>query len=351
MKQFFLLFLALVPLLLAPAAGAAASHYVPKTGDRFSYAETITLTNGTGNYTGYTENGNYHGSITVTGVLSNGTESASYQSSGTWSNNQGQSMPWAENGNFTFSANSFLYVQGTDNQTGYVSPHVWFYVNNNLTAGGTFTSLNTPMSVVSTDHAYPLSSTSTGYAKTIFAEGNGSYQRNDAYGVFTASYNWKEYFDPSTGYIVGYLYTETDTNSAGDGFTWTDTLSDTSTSFPLTAAPAPPAPPATPAPFDWTPILVVVVLVILVVVVVALVLRRRRNKGTMPSQLPRHPEQGGTGPAAPYGAPAPIDLIPKDQPTFQQVVVKETVKVPCRFCGTLIDSTDTACPKCGAPRT
>jgi RNA polymerase subunit RPABC4/transcription elongation factor Spt4 len=27
------------------------------------------------------------------------------------------------------------------------------------------------------------------------------------------------------------------------------------------------------------------------------------------------------------------------------------VKVPCRYCGTLMDSTATVCPKCGAPRT
>ncbi|HEV8049715.1 MAG TPA: zinc ribbon domain-containing protein [Thermoplasmata archaeon] len=27
------------------------------------------------------------------------------------------------------------------------------------------------------------------------------------------------------------------------------------------------------------------------------------------------------------------------------------MKVPCRYCGTLMDSTATVCPKCGAPRT
>ena len=342
--------LPLVALLLLPLAGATGAHYVPHVGDRFSYAEDITLTNGTGNYTGYTENGDYAGSLTVTAVQPNGTEWASYQSSGTWSNNQGQSKPWSENGNFSFSANSFLYVQGTDNQTGYTNPHVWFFMDDTLTVGGTFYALSTPMSVVSTGHAYPLSSSSTGYVKTIFAEGNGSYQRNDAYGVFTATYTWKEYFDPATGYIVGYRYVETDTDSAGDGFTWTDSLSDTSTSFPLTAAAAPPAP-SPGASFDWTPVILLVVLLVIVLVVVALVLRARHRKGSMPSQLPRHPTEGGTGPVAPYRAPAPIDLIPKDQPAIQQVVVKETVKVPCRFCGTLVDSTDTVCPKCGAPRT
>ncbi len=343
-----LLLLPLLALLLLPSASAAGTLHVPVAGDRFAYHETITLTNGTGNYTGYTEDGNYQGSMTMTAVQPNGTVSAAYQSSGTWSNNQGQSSPWSESGNFTFSANSFLYLQGTDNQTGYVKPHVWFDMNNNLTTGGSFTSLNTPMSVISTDQPFASSSSSTGYVKTILAEGSGSYQRNDQYGKFTAQYEWKEYFDPSTGYIVGYLYVETDTDAAGDGFVWTDTLSDTSTSFPLTPTSAPPA---APTPYDWTPVIVLVVVLLIIVVVVALVLRRRHSKGSVPSALPRHSKQGGTGPVAPYGAPAPVNLVPRDQPAIQQIVVKETVKVPCRFCGTLIDSTDTACPKCGAPRT
>jgi hypothetical protein len=48
------------------------------------------------------------------------------------------------------------------------------------------------------------------------------------------------------------------------------------------------------------------------------------------------------------------------QPTVQPVitgqsvvkeVIREVVKIPCKYCGTLFDQLDTACPNCGAKRT
>lgn len=32
-----------------------------------------------------------------------------------------------------------------------------------------------------------------------------------------------------------------------------------------------------------------------------------------------------------------------------QVVIKEIVKAPCRYCGTLVEVTTAKCPSCGAP--
>jgi hypothetical protein len=342
----------LAGLLLLPAASASGGHYVPRAGDGFAYAETITLTNGTGNYTGYTESQFYNGSIAVTAVQPNGTESATYQAAGTYRNNQGQSSPWSEQGSFTFSADSFHYVQGTDNQTGYVNPHVWFYMDNTLGPGANFFILNSPVSVVSTSAVVATAASSTGYARAIFAEGNGSYQRNDVYGTFPAAYQWKAFYDPGTGYIVGYVYSEHDTNSAGDGFDWTDRLTDTHTSFPLTTSGAPGGPGPAPGPgiASGLVILGVVVLVLIVLVVVAIVYWVRRSRGGVArAGLPPHAAAPGTLPA--YAPPPPIALTPRDEPGIQQVVVREVVKVPCRYCGTLIDSTATVCPKCGAPRT
>jgi hypothetical protein len=345
-----LLLLSTVALLIVPAGAAAsgAGHYLPRAGDRFAYAETIDVTNGQGNYTGYTDEGDYTGSIAVTNVLANGTVNATYQASGPYHNSMGQQYSWQESGAFSFSPATFHYVAGTDNQTGYVDPYVWFYVNASLGRGATFYLLNTEMTVVATSDPFPTTAGSTGYVATIFAEGNGSYQRNDGYGKFSASYNWKAYFDPTTGYLVGYVYTETDSDAAGDGFTYTDTLTDTQTSFALTSVPPPPGPTSSSSSaFPWLYVVVGVVLVVIVIgIVIALALRARR---THPS-LPRHPTgpAGGTMPA--YAAPPAINLIPRDQPAVQQVVVKETVKVPCRYCGTLIDSTATVCPQCGASR-
>ncbi len=291
----------------------------------------------------------------VTAVAANGTDSASYANTVHYTNNNPYSATSTAGGTFTFSANSYLYVRGTDNQTGYTNPYVWFYMNNSLATGATFGVLNTPMHVVSTNYSYPLQSAGYQYVRTIAAVGTGSYQRNDAYGVFTATYTWDEYFDPSTGYVVGYLYTEHDTDASGDGFTWIDQLQVTSTTYPLTPAVAPPPAPSTPSGLPTSLLLVLAVVVgVIVLAVVIWVATRSRRRGS----IPRHSAQGSVdfGPPpgmAPVGsgAPPPVNLTPYGQPAVQQVVLRETVKVNCRYCGTLIDSTATVCPNCGAPRT
>jgi hypothetical protein len=344
-SRFVLLVLPLL-LLTVPAAAATGSHYVPRAGDLFHYSETINLGQGTGDYNGYTETTLISGSVGVTSVLPNGTESASYSNSDAWSNNSGAQESWTSSGTFTFSADSFLYVQGTDNQTGYVNPSVWFYMDNGLAPGSSFTVLNTPMDVVSTDTSYSLGAPLSEAVQTIYAEGNGSFVRNDVYGNFDATYNWKNYFDPSTGYIVGYLYTEQDSNSSGDGFTLTDQLYVTSTTYPLTAATAPASSSSSGSSVPYLLVGVVIAVVVIVVVVAWLLSRSRR-----PSNLPRHSGGGDIRYGPPPGAPPPIHLTPGGQPAVQQIVLRETVKVNCRYCGALIDTTAAACPNCGAPRT
>jgi hypothetical protein len=334
-------------LVALPGAHASGAHYTPAVGDGFQYRESITLTNGSGNYTGYSEDSSYNGSIAVTAVLPNGTETATYHAQGTYANNQGQSSPWSEGGTFSFSATTFHYVAGTDNQTGYTDPYVWFYMDNTLGVGATFYILNTPMQVQSTSAPFPDSASATGFVKTIFATGGGSYERHDVYGNFTASYQYKSYFDPATGYIVGYVYTESDSGGAGNGFTWTDSLTTTATSYPLTTIAAPPATSPNASPVPWIELgVLLIVLGIVVVVVVALYRARRRRA----SPLARHSVTTPT-PLPPSWNPPPVDLIPRDQPPTPQVVLRETVKVPCAYCGTLIDSTATVCPRCGAART
>ncbi len=348
-----LIALALVSVLLMPSA--ATAHYTPKSGDYFNYYETITVNGGQGNYTGYTEQQNVNGTEHITSLLPGNVASSFYQYFWTFSNNTGSSSSGSSAGNFTFSYETYRYVNGTDSQTGYSNPYVWFYMNNSLGQGSQFYLLNTQMKVVSTGYSYKLPSTGS-YVKTIFSEGNGSYPRNDVYGSFTATYNWKAYFDTSTGYIVGYVYTEHDANSFGDGFTYTEILYVTHTTYSLTPGQAPTQPPS----LNLNDILVIAALVIVVMLVItALVLRslsRRRR-----AKLPQHPGGGkveygyapmppqqGAPPQQPPGPP-PISFTP-EQPPVQQIVVKEVVKVKCQFCGTLIDSTALRCPVCGAPR-
>jgi hypothetical protein len=339
-------FLVAIPLLLLalPSASASGTHYLPQTGDRFHYTETIQLASGVGNYSGYTESTYLNGTVGLTAVAPNGTESASYSNSGTWSNNTGSSETLNSAGTFTFSAQTFQYVQGTDNQTGYTNPYVWFYMDNSLAPGASFYILNTRMIVQSVNASYALDGK---YVATIAAQGTGSFQRNDEYGLFTASYTWQANYDPSTGYIVGYLYTEQDRDGAGDGFTVTDLLYVTTTTYALTPAVAPSASPGGSS--SILPYTVIGVILLVVIVIVWLAVRSRSRRG--PS-LPRHSAGGAVGYGPPPGtAPPPVNLIPSQQPAVQQVVLRETVKVNCRYCGALIDTTATVCPVCGAPRT
>ena len=346
-----LLFLPLLLLVVASAAGAGG-HYLPRANDRFDYSETVVLTGISGNYSTYSETTDVTGTVGVTAVASNGTDSASYSNSASWSDNNGSAYSWTSAGNFTFSAETFLYAHGTDNQTGYTNPSVWFYINDSLTQDDSFTLLNTVMNVASTQAVYDFGSGSEGSVKAILTEGNGTFQRNDIYGVFTAAYSWSAFYDPSTGYIVGYVYTEQDTDNAGDAFDISDTLFVTSTTYPLT--PSSPPPTTSSGGGLSTPLVLALILlvVVVVIVVVALALARSRRRAA----LPKHSARGdfGYGPPpgiSPMGVPPPVHLTPSGQPAVQQIVLRETVKVNCRYCGTLIDTTDTVCPNCGAPRT
>ncbi|MGA8710123.1 MAG: zinc ribbon domain-containing protein [Thermoplasmata archaeon] len=337
-------------LLAALSVGGASAHYTPLPGDQFTYNEAIALSNGVGNYSRYTESTSINGSLSVTSVLPNGTESVSFYNANSYQNNTGGSQTWNSSGKFTFSATTFLYVNGTDNQTGYTNPYVWFFMNNQLPEGASFYVLNSGLSVVSTSYNYALETAAGTYVKAIFAEGNDSYQRNDAYGVFSASYNWKAYFDPLTGYILGYVYTEQDSDNAGDGFTITDTLSVTHTSYALTPGSAPPASSSGTGSSTSNLLLIVAVLVIVVVIIVVVVVAVSGSRRNHP--LPRHSATGRMTFSPPLGPPPPgIQLTPSGQPAVQQIIIKETVKVNCRYCGALIDSTVEKCPFCGAART
>jgi hypothetical protein len=352
-KYFVILILLFIGLFVAPAAAA----YVPHVGDHFSYYEVTDLGSGTGDYAGYTEHATYNGIETINGVNTDGTVSAHYSYSYSWSNSTGTTETGNPSGDFMFSQTTFLYVNGTDGQTGYVNPTVWFVMDNSIPVGGTFSLLNTEMTVISTNYSYYLSSQNEN-VNVLFAQGQSSYERNDVYGQFSAAYTWKVYFDPSTGYIVGYTYDEHDTTPSGTGFTYTENLYVTSTSYQLTAASPNSTNGGTPTPAasnpgGTTPILIpnlayiagaALFLVVIVIIIVLIYAFSRRGRKT----LPQHTYQQMPPPPGP--PPENFDLTPK-QPPVQQIVIKEIVKVKCRYCGALIDSTAETCPICGAPRT
>ena len=339
------------------------SAYAPQKGDFFKYSETITVNNGQGSYTGYTDRSQINGTEQINGV--NGSVvSASYGYSYQYSNNQGSSTSSSTSGNYTWSSNNFTYVNGTDDQIGYSKPiYVWFAMNPSIPVEGTFYVLNTQFTVVSKNYSLQLPSEGNKYVQTIQAEGTGQYQRNDSYGVFTASYTWDAYFDPSTGYIVGYNYVEQDNGQyqgQAGSFTYTDNLYVTSTSYVLPLGSAPPngnvstssSTSNSSGVSGLAPYLVDIIALLAVVLFVALIAvyaaTRRRRKD---DSLPKHPYPPYTPPPSPPPSSTPweskIDL--GAQPS-QQVVIRDVAKVNCKYCGTLIPSTADTCPYCGAPR-
>ena len=351
-------FVIVLSLFLALFVAPVAAAYAPHAGDHFSYYETTNLGSGFGDYSGYSEQATYSGTETMNGVNADGTVSAHYGYSYSWSNSTGTTETGSPSGDFTFSPVTFLYVNGTDDQTGYVNPSVWFVMDNSIPVGGTFSLLNTEMTVVSQNYSDFLPSQSRN-VNVIFAQGASSYQRNDVYGQFSATYTWRAYFDPSSGYIVGYDYVEHDTDNSGTGFTYTENLYVTSTSYQLTAAASSnptfgfPTPVVstpsggTPNPTQYSAIIVGLFVVFIIIAILILALSRRSTKS-----LPKHSYQQPYQPQQPPRGPPPenLDLTPK-QPPVQQIVIKEVVKVKCRYCGALIDSTAQTCPVCGAPRT
>ena len=325
-------------LCLALFPGQAFATFVPHQGDYFNYYEVIDVGSGTGDYSGYTEHTVVTGTENLNGVTADGIVSVHYGNTWNFSSSDGSRDSGGSSGDFTFSSNTFFYVNGTDDLTGYVNPTVWFCMDKSILEGGTFYLLNTLMTVKSSEYSYYLPSENRNvYA--IFAQGNSNYQRDDVYGQFIATYTWDIYFDPSSGYIIGYDYTEHDTNSSGTGFTYTEKLYITSASYPLATAPA-------TNPNVLIAAIVIVIIVAIILIVFYAVSRNRRRLPKHSSQRPVYTPPSEQPPSPP---PQDINLTPKQAPV-QQIVIKEVVKVNCRYCGALIDSTAEKCPFCGAPR-
>jgi hypothetical protein len=332
-------------LFLALFSVQAFAAFVPHQGDHFSYYEVQKVGDGRGDYSGYTDQTIINGTETMNGVAANGTVSAYYSYSWSFSDYQGSTDTGGSSGDFTFSSNTFHYINGTDNQIGYDNPTVWFCIDNSIPEGGTFELLNTAMTVESTNYSYFLPSQNR-YVYAIFAQGSSNYPRNDTYGQFTATYTWKTYFDPSSGYIIGYDYTENDANSSGNGFTYTESLYINSASYTLITALAP-NPTGTSDLTQESLLIAATVIIIAIILIILYAVSRRRRLPKHPSQQPVYTPPSEPAPPSP---PQDINLTPK-QPPVQQIVIKEVVKVKCLYCGALIDSTAEKCPFCGAPRT
>jgi len=348
---------ALLSMFLVAVALAASVHpvsaYAPQKGDRFDYSETIVVNNGQGSYAGYNDQTQVTGTEQVNSV-SDGNVSSHYSYSYEFSDNQGSSTSSLSAGDFTWSSSSLTYLNGTDDQVGYSKPvYVWFAMDPSIPAGGTFYALNTQFTVLSKNYSFQLPTEGNKHVQTIQAKGVGQYQRNDSYGLFAASYTWYEYFDPSTGYFVGYNYVEQD-NGQYQGqvgsFTYTDDIYVTSTSYALAPAEALSTSSTTSASTEagttrsdlYVGYALLLAIFAVVIAVIAYAVGKRRGRVPLPKHSPSAPPPP---PPAPWESKIDLGSTPP-----QQVVIRDVAKVNCRYCGTLIPTTAGTCPYCGGPR-
>lgn len=312
----------------------------------FNYKEQAIITNGRGNYSGYYSNAWINGTESLAQIHSRGNVSMNYnyscsiKSSGFNYINKDMAK-----GNFSFSTISCKYTNGTDNETGYTNPYVWFYTNNTISPNTEKELLNTRMKVISTDYSY-LPKGSSKYITTIYLRGNGTYIRKDSYGTFNATYNWNAYYDKASGFIVAYTYSEVDSNGKGDGFACTNTLYVSNSSYGVHISPLQPGV-QKPSAFPYSLIAIISLLAFAIIIVIA-VAYVNANK----HKIKKHSNGGGPVKMSENSEgrnETDIHLDPESKGT-EQVVIKEIVKVKCQYCGALIDSTAEKCPFCGAPR-
>jgi ribosomal protein S18 acetylase RimI-like enzyme len=218
-----LIFGGLLPLGIGRAA-------VPTSGTNFTFQDNYQITNGGGNYSGYSEsqNAQYHYtvlSIVGDNVTVNG--SGSYQWTNSTSSGSGN---WAET--FAFSAVTRLYTSGFDVLGSYPNASVWFWIPTGLSEGQGVRILDTNFTVVSLASTVWLTYFPPVPRIGVELMASGSYTRDDVYGVYTATFTDRYWFDPTSGFVIGEYYTEQD-NGAGGSFDYDEQLFVTQASYPL----------------------------------------------------------------------------------------------------------------------
>lgn len=337
-----------VILMLGLSFSALSVHETPTVskGECFQYREILTVSNGKGNYSGYSCNIYINGTEVVTGLSNNSSVDMKYNYSCVIiSPSEKYTYPQRAHGVFNFSSNTCDYINGTDNETGDNGTHVWFYVNPNIEVGNRTSLLGTSMKVRSNQYNYTPPNHKY-IIDTVYLSGIGTCNRNDSLGNFNANYTWNAYFDHSSGFIAAYTYKQTDLNAQGDGFTCTETLYVSHSSYGVNISEVTPVSEKAPAPFPYTDLFLIIAFIFVVIIVVAIAVSRgKKNKLNQHSSVSsgvnmKHEHSDNENEIKPE----------PEQKETEQVVIKEIVKVKCQYCGALIDSTVDKCPFCGAPR-
>ena len=193
-------------LILPPVVVGAA----PRTGDFFEYNYNTYVDQGSGDYYGYTDTMVSHARYSVVSVQG---DLVTVDGLGYWSfdGSDGTHLSGITNVTPVFSLTTREYVSGSDVNTTKANATEWFWILVPVSVGQTVPVLDDVFTVHSID-----ATVWSGIIphRAVQLQASGTYIRNDAYGVFTATYTDTYYFDPDSGYIVSEEFVEQDSNYA-----------------------------------------------------------------------------------------------------------------------------------------
>src|SRR6059036_2173221 len=217
------------PLLLSFIAAGAP----PRTADFFEYNYNTYVDQGTDYYFGYSDKMISHARYTVQSVSG---DLATVRGLGSWTfdGSDGTHQSGVTDVTPVFSVSTRRYVSGIDVNAS-ANATVWFWVSMPLAQGQTLRILDDVFMVISTD-----ATVWNGIIphRTVQLQASGTYTRDDAYGIYAATYTDRYYFDPDSGYVVAESYEERDTNpSASFRFRAEISLTASSYSVPLDLIP------------------------------------------------------------------------------------------------------------------
>lgn len=180
----------------------------PRTGDFFEYNYNTYVDQGTDYYFGYSDRMLSHARYSIQSIQG---DLITVRGLGTWTfdGSDGTHQSGVTDVTPVFSLATRQYLSGADVNTTIANATVWFWIAMPVSVGQTVPILDDVFTVVSTDATFWNGLTPH---RTIQLQASGSYNRNDAYGNFTAVYTDTYYFDPDAGFIVAEQYTERDSN-------------------------------------------------------------------------------------------------------------------------------------------
>lgn len=211
--------------------------YIYTVGDFFEYEQKVQISLGTGFYDEYFANEVETGRYEVTGVVGS-TITMTYDLDWIFSDNEGGDEEGTQNGEFTFSAETRMYISGTDAEARNAGPYVWFRVKpSELIVGEAVNLLAMTEDVEELDAMESL-----GWPNLIraaYIKGTGTRTWLDPQREYipephtaTSEYTDQWWFDEKAGWALKERFKE-DVTYADGGFTWSEKYDVTDASFDI----------------------------------------------------------------------------------------------------------------------